>query len=928
MEKASGAPYVKTYYDKLGREIKTETQSFKGIILSTTEYNDKGQIIKTIAPYNNAYTSQHVTRYTYDKYGRKKTISNNGLTTTMDYMGKKLKVTYPSGKVKETICDDAGNTTQVINNKIAINYNYLSNGQLKNTSTLGSSINLTYDANGYQDKLNDPDAGTYDFNYNALGQLKSKKTPLGNYSATYDLMGRVKTVNDFGNNIRYEYITEGSGINQVDKISDNEGEYQNFDYDKYGRIINLTERVGDRKMQMSYGYDEYGRVQTVNYPDNFGIINIYNQTGDLIEIRNNKNEMIWKLLDVDNFGNITQYKNGNELRTNFVYDDKNLLKSISFGSNFNRTTLSYNFNAQKGVLESRTGMINSNTTENFSYDENNQLTQVRVNNWAGLNVSVNYSDRSPGSIESKTGIGDFQYARHRHAVLSITKSPQYNPENQSITYTKFGKVATFEQGDYNYQFTYGPDHKRKLMTVIYRGKVKRKVYYFGSFERHEEDNKIFNLYYIYSPSGLTAIYKKNESGEGNMYYIHTDHLGSISMVTDNKQQLAASYYYNAWGIKFSNDLNGARKFVKNPLPWLRRGFTGHEHLDQEGLIGSKYLGNVGMINMNGRFYDPELGMFISPDPYVQAPDLPINFNRYAYCLNNPLMYTDPDGEFFWFAFAIGAIIGGFTGYKIATSKGYDLGNWQTYAYMFGGAAIGGFSGALGAGIEAAAGVMANTAAIVFSSYSYSVAMSALSGGMMKPSVSFGFGSYDFGTGALNYLFDGDNKWFEDLGYTFGALANLPDVVSLFSGGGQNVDVNSASTKNGDDWWGHSSITDESENTLVSVGPDSPVSKSSSLSATWKNSIKGANVKWSSYVGKKGTWTIKLNNVSTNAINNYASRITRWDLLFNSCVGHTTRALMRAGVPTIYAFHPHMLNLQLAIRQIGIYSSPYLYQIPE
>jgi hypothetical protein len=45
------------------------------------------------------------------------------------------------------------------------------------------------------------------------------------------------------------------------------------------------------------------------------------------------------------------------------------------------------------------------------------------------------------------------------------------------------------------------------------------------------------------------------------------------------------------------------------------------------------------------------------------------------------------------------------------------------------------------------------------------------------------------------------------------------------------------------------------------------------------------------------------------------------------VEDTTRALWSAGVPTIYAFHPHFLNFQLLVRQLGIYSSPYLYQIP-
>jgi len=48
--------------------------------------------------------------------------------------------------------------------------------------------------------------------------------------------------------------------------------------------------------------------------------------------------------------------------------------------------------------------------------------------------------------------------------------------------------------------------------------------------------------------------------------------------------------------------------------------------------------------MNGRMYDPLVGRFLSPDPYVQVPDFSQSFNRYSYCLNNPLIYTDPSGE--------------------------------------------------------------------------------------------------------------------------------------------------------------------------------------------------------------------------------------------------------------------------------------------
>ncbi|MGP1462623.1 hypothetical protein [Tannerella sp.] len=69
----------------------------------------------------------------------------------------------------------------------------------------------------------------------------------------------------------------------------------------------------------------------------------------------------------------------------------------------------------------------------------------------------------------------------------------------------------------------------------------------------------------------------------------------------------------------------------------------------------------------------------------------------------------------------------------------------------------------------------------------------------------------------------------------GALANLSDGVALFRRNGQNIKVNSAKTtrvdeyENPNEWWGHSSITNEKGNSLLSVGPDSLVGESTSLS---------------------------------------------------------------------------------------------------
>lgn len=66
--------------------------------------------------------------------------------------------------------------------------------------------------------------------------------------------------------------------------------------------------------------------------------------------------------------------------------------------------------------------------------------------------------------------------------------------------------------------------------------------------------------------------------------------------------------------------------------------------------------------MNGRLYDPLLGRFLSTDNFVQEPYDSQNFNRYSYCLNNPLKYTDPSGEFLHLL--IGAAIGGFTNWML------------------------------------------------------------------------------------------------------------------------------------------------------------------------------------------------------------------------------------------------------------------------
>ena len=81
--------------------------------------------------------------------------------------------------------------------------------------------------------------------------------------------------------------------------------------------------------------------------------------------------------------------------------------------------------------------------------------------------------------------------------------------------------------------------------------------------------------------------------------------------------------------------------------------------------------------MNGRMYDPVLGRFLTPDNFVQMPTSAQSFNRYSYCLNNPLKYTDPSGELFGIddAFLAFAFYSMANSMVLATANGQN--SWKT-----------------------------------------------------------------------------------------------------------------------------------------------------------------------------------------------------------------------------------------------------------
>ncbi|NJM14988.1 MAG: RHS repeat-associated core domain-containing protein [Bacteroidales bacterium] len=285
------------------------------------------------------------------------------------------------------------------------------------------------------------------------------------------------------------------------------------------------------------------------------------------------------------------------------------------------------------------------------------------------------------------------------------------------------------------------------------------------YDNTSPHGRVRKLNYIYLGGRLAAVYVE-EGGTGQLHGIATDYLGSVQKIFTSTGTVRQNTNYNAWGNR-RNPTYQTLILQPNPTDYfISRGFTGHEHIDEFNLI-----------NMNGRVYDPALGVFLSPDPYVQAPGFSPNFNRYSYCLNNPLIYTDPSGEIL-----VPILIG--AGISVLTNGISNSVNDRPFFEGAGKAAIiGGIGGAFSFGIGQAAAGMSGFGKVAFQTLAHGHLggmMSGMSGGTYGQGFLSGAAGSLVATGAGS-LFSDASKGVQALG-TIGGGALAGGIGAEIAGG--------------------------------------------------------------------------------------------------------------------------------------------------
>ena len=145
------------------------------------------------------------------------------------------------------------------------------------------------------------------------------------------------------------------------------------------------------------------------------------------------------------------------------------------------------------------------------------------------------------------------------------------------------------------------------------------------FEQRADGSK---LYFFYDSYGnLTHMYH-HVGNVKTAYNVVTNSQGDvIALYNFAGNQLVASYEYDAWGnCTITQDTTGIGAL--NPIRY--RGYY--------------YDSEIGLYYLQSRYYDPNTGRFINADGYITTGQGVLSYNMFAYCMNNPVMYSDPSGE--------------------------------------------------------------------------------------------------------------------------------------------------------------------------------------------------------------------------------------------------------------------------------------------
>ncbi len=421
--------------------------------------------------------------------------------------------------------------------------------------------------------------------YDSIGRAFKQFTQLNEPGITY-LEGVETAFNSRGYPHKLCRSSDLSNAASSCVITGSDLYYQSFEYSPRGQVT--SERRADSvNLAVNRSFD----AQT-------GRLNVQTVNGGSSQSWQQQYDLVGNLMRRDDFST-----GQNEV---MVYDKLDRLKSVSRN---NTLSMALEYDVLGNICQkTREGVV-----QNYQYGA---ASGCALN--AGAVSSPHQVTQAWGKSYQYDGNGDLASRFGNSSTLTLA----YDASRMTRSLTSTGLINARSR------FQYGPSGSRYKRIDEKNGSVTRTLRYFGSVEKETTPTRTLLRQSI---GGFVLINRTVSSNTREYRYLFSDSLGSVDLITNETGAIIERMSFDAHGARRSNSswVNPIQNYTPDTT---LRGYTGHEMMD-----------DLGLIHMNARIYDAELGRFLQADSMVEA-DATQGLNRYTYVLNNPLSSTDPSGH--------------------------------------------------------------------------------------------------------------------------------------------------------------------------------------------------------------------------------------------------------------------------------------------
>jgi RHS repeat-associated protein len=659
---SSGDVKTTTVYDSLGRTKQVSNPYRPSLnetaVYTTTDYDIAGRVIRVTTPdgakVESAYNSNTTT--VTDQALRKRRSITDGL-------GRLIRVDEPKADTGEL--DVSGNPYQTTNYAYDVFDNLI---QVQQGQQTIQTRTFVYDSLMRLVTATNPEMGTTPTNgtityaYDDGGNLLTKTDPRGvvtNY--TYDAFSRPLTrsyQNDPTNtpSVSYTYDTLTNGKGRLTSVVSTNSSNQTVSannitsYDLLGRVTASNQVTDGQTYMMSYGYDLSGNLLSQTYPSGRVVTNSFDVDGKLASVAsqlpNQTSRTYANAFTYTSHGAVSSMRLGNGKWESTSFNSRLQPIQIGLGSSANNTSLlklnyDYGTTDNNGNVKKQTitipGMTYPLIQEN-GYDYLNRITTVEeksnnISQWKQTftydcfgNRRIDVNNTTPSLIGPNPVISETN-----NRIVPQTGEQYLYDSAGNLTRDKDGNVFVYD-GE-NKLITYNGGATQGGANYVYDGDGKRVKKIVGSV----------TTIFVYNAVGqMVAEYStQTPPTNGSTSYLTSDTLGTSRMNTDAFGSVKARHDYLPFGEETSVGMSGRTQsqgylYGTGYTDGVRNQFTGYERDSETGLDFAQ-----------ARMYASNQGRFTTTDPIIMEKKRladPQAINLYVYVRNNPLIYTDPNGE--------------------------------------------------------------------------------------------------------------------------------------------------------------------------------------------------------------------------------------------------------------------------------------------